>query len=1030
MNDYAVIETPKGTAAEVSMDHEAKKTASTYRAIFCGNSAKDLILIPCLFILFYAVVSGYFALLLYACVQTTSTSAALWIYFTLFMIGVMALSFFLNVAKKPIDQPLNGPEEQRQANEYLIAVADSNAAWNVGLSLLQHVHTSHATPIQYFAANMIYSKLRKEYNVLSTPEQQSIQSELDSIIQQVRQGQLSLAPLVLQRLCMAASVIYLSTDGGCAKCVNACVSSPTSEIAIVVALELLTSLCDENTDSYLPIARKDSLVLEITDISSTVFSFLGQLFPQIASVADARYAALVCLKAWIKGAGFSIAKLYSTLGHIFNSLLQAIQTISQDATVTREVVVCASILCNALEVNEYPPAAAKEDAVLALVNGILAGEAAILHYLKNDENVALALTTLIAAFGEAELEWVIEGNPQALALAELMLKMTSQPNRQIASLLLDFWLAVQEEPVVDRHEAFRDAIFRRLVHVLLVQCSAQPDEDEDDESSFSSFRSTVVDVLLSIYCLLKDEYLRFVAQIVQSNTNNLALVESAFFLLSTITCDLKPRLQSPQGRVSQEILRALCTDYVFGHAAFTTSASLIQVASMLLGQLNGWLALKGNETLLATSVQYLTSATGLPSSAKVASKSLLQIACACTETLATMSDMVLLIIKALHSHTLDVSDRVVLTEAIVRVATTASWCMDALNYLVAPIIQRLSNTTLHETPPAIVIADLTCLTTLLRFADAPSASAGGANVTNQLIITFYPMLVPLASLFGSSEAMMDVIFEFIAAIFKAKRGTKEEIAAFGSTAEVMALLELIVGIFDKYSYPSAFSPATVAIEIFGHNAPKALYQCFAALSQKTFQMCQTNSPSDIPDTIRGCFEMSQRCVMFCPMLLFESEFAITMQLAVAALVGLRSHREGLRSVIFFLNHVITKRETTLIQYKQQIDAVLGGLKEMLCDAVITLLGSSCPTTLYAPVSSLWFHILTVYGALIYPVMQHALVTSSATQTLSMTDKEHVYKAWISLSENYQERRFNSMCLDVAKVCRREMTPDVLVEYLV
>ncbi|EQC37160.1 hypothetical protein SDRG_05386 [Saprolegnia diclina VS20] len=916
-----------------------------------------------------------------------------------------------------------GPDEQRNANEYLLAVADSSSAWPVGLTLLAQPPSNPSmdpTPIQYFAANMIYSKLRKEYVTLAVADQQQIQAQLEAILHQVRAGQLRFAPLVSQRVCMAIAFIYLCMDGGCARCVQDCVasSSTASPLVVVLALELLTSLCDENTDAYLPMARKDSVVLEITEISPTVFEFLSHVFRQASGAADIRYAALLCLKAWIKGAGLSIAKLYTTMRHVFDSLLGALCVVSADAVVTREVVVCASILGNALQVEEYPPAAAKEDAMLALTQGLLASEAGIQHYLRADENVALALTTLVASFGESELEWLIAGSPEALALAELMLAMTAQPNRQIASLMLDVWLMIQDEPVADRHEVFRDAFFRRLLHVLLLQCAPTP-EDEDDDDAFHDFRATVVDVVLSVYALLKDEFLKYIAHVVQTQTANIGHLDAALFLLSTITVDLKPRLPTPDA-----ILTSLCSDYIFGHASFSIAPSVIQASSVLLGQLNGWLALPHNTTLLATSVRYLASAVG--PSPKQACKSLLQLSCAATDTLSTMADLISLVIRAMHEQPLELSERLLLIEAIVRVATAAPWCMDALTFLAGPILSRLQEATQHEVSPALVATELACLTTLLRFADAPTAAAGGADVTNALLRLLWPVLTPVAARYGSSETAMDALLELVAAILKAKR---DDIEAFGASSEVAAVLEMVVALFAQFGYASSFGPITVAIEVFGpRGVPPALRLAFHGLSQRTFEVVQATAPSEVPDTIRGFFDLAQRCIMFCPGLLFEREFGATLQLAQVALARLGSHREGLRSVIFYVNYVVTKRESTLMEHKDAIDGVLGSLKDALCLAIVDLLAAGSPTTLYAPLSSLWFHFLTAYGPLVYPAVEQALLQSEATTVLSLEDKNRVFTAWTSLSDNYQERRFNAVCLDVAKVCRREMTADVLAEY--
>ncbi|KDO27107.1 hypothetical protein SPRG_07818 [Saprolegnia parasitica CBS 223.65] len=88
--DYAAIVDAKQKAASPA--------PAAYKPVFLGMSARDLVLIPCLLVFFYAVVACYFSLLLHAVVQTQNSNAALWMFFGIFLLALIMATFFLNVS--------------------------------------------------------------------------------------------------------------------------------------------------------------------------------------------------------------------------------------------------------------------------------------------------------------------------------------------------------------------------------------------------------------------------------------------------------------------------------------------------------------------------------------------------------------------------------------------------------------------------------------------------------------------------------------------------------------------------------------------------------------------------------------------------------------------------------------------------------------------------------------------------------------------------------------------------------------------
>ncbi|KAF0685925.1 Aste57867_22242 [Aphanomyces stellatus] len=925
-----------------------------------------------------------------------------------------------------------GPNQQRLANEYLIHVWNHcKQSWEYGLRILSRPvlpGQADATHTQYFCANMIYGKIRQEWFALSQPEQDSIQSELERLLQRIRASELSFAPLVLKRICMAMTVLYLAIDGGCARCVSDCVSTVSSLLHVQVALVLLTSLCDENDDSYLPPSRKDTLVLEITDASTKVFPFITQLFDSAAVDQDVRLAGLMCLKVWIKAAGFSLAKLYTNMPTVFHALLQAFQQPQTAPVALKEVVVCALILSDALEVNEYPPATSKEVAMQALAQTLLASHATIGFYLAHDANVAHALTTLVSTYGESELDWFVLGSPDALQLTELLLALASQPNRQIASLTFDFWLGIQDYPVASRHVAFQDAMFHRLLHALVTQCALRDDEDTDD---VDSFRQAVAEVLMAIYHLLKAQFLVDMGQHIGGG-GDAATVEAVMFGLTVVAPELKLKLVDDVA--SQQLVLEFCGSYVFQHPSFTGVPSVVKAASVFLGHLGTFVhaqwTVSQDDSLLVAALQYLSFALSVPDASASAAKAINLLCAACTTPLVLKDALVSTLLQSMQSQIghLTLDERVWLLEGIVRVACLAPWGRLALEQLLAPICTRLLSDSRGDVAAvaAACVLDLQSLSTVLRFMDAPSDVAGGAALTQQVVAWSWPALQHVAASASSTDSQIrDALLDVFASVLKAK---KQDAHAFASTGEFAAIVAWVET--HAVSTPAAIYGAIVVVELYGAAAPHFVTPMIVHIGRAVMAHCHTvPSPTHVPDLIRVYFELAQRCVIFSPASLFDdaATFVASVHLAVACLSSL-AHREALRAVVVYVNYLVTKRDgPTLAPFRALLDGALVDQKAPFAFALVQLVTATCPSTVLAAVTTLFFHVLSTYGAM-HAAVWEALVAIESP--LTVEDKRAVHSCWIRLTTDYAERKFAALMKDYAKVCRKEMPTEQLIDYFV
>ncbi|KAK1945498.1 hypothetical protein P3T76_002546 [Phytophthora citrophthora] len=96
-SEYAQVETPVFTedinVTEVKPHKASKK--KEYRALCCGNSWQDLLIIPLCLIGVYALLGALFALCTRSVLQTDDTNTALWMFFVFYAFFIFLLALVL-----------------------------------------------------------------------------------------------------------------------------------------------------------------------------------------------------------------------------------------------------------------------------------------------------------------------------------------------------------------------------------------------------------------------------------------------------------------------------------------------------------------------------------------------------------------------------------------------------------------------------------------------------------------------------------------------------------------------------------------------------------------------------------------------------------------------------------------------------------------------------------------------------------------------------------------------------------------------
>ncbi|KAG6580050.1 Nuclear transport receptor LGL2 (importin beta superfamily) [Phytophthora cinnamomi] len=923
---------------------------------------------------------------------------------------------------------MEGAARQREANEFLNSFAASDAAWGVGFQLLRDEALALPPEALFFAANMLHSKVRKEWVRLSAEQRAAMTASLQTLMQVLRAGTrpgFHQGPLA-SKLCAIYAVAMISAPDDCKALLSQLLASCSAtgdagEIAFLLAFS--RCVCEEMEDAELAFAAKDAMEVNLATLSGDLVTLIGKIIltreDQDSRVAALHGEALSCLNVWVKRAGLSLATLYSKDEAVLLALLEALQSKS------RHLHACAEILSKLITVASYPTPAQLEKTLLVVAQGLLKTRAACESALAADEDeVGHALTDVISTFCETYADWILEGeHPQeAAGLGELMLYLGSHPRRQIASLTLEFWLVVQDEPVASRLHFYQHDAFMQLFDVLLKQCAfpagnaENMDElERDDLLAFRGGFQGVSEAFLAIFALLKEQFLAHLLPILTSAaTSEWQNIEVALFAVSIVADDIKKKLPTGPATTAQQAELENIVSQIFQAVLNSTASShplVITVASRLLGQFSAWindraLAARSFDTV-GTLLQYLTGALGLSASRTNAAKSFMQVATSCTGCLKEMQPSVL-VASVLHfgatagQEAMPIEDRLLVVEGLVRAAAVSPHCSIILQSVLNDSLTRLDQVlaVTGTDDPAVVIqvcSELQVLGKVMRFLDAPEDVAGA-------------------------------LFELYGWCLQSLR--QDMALQLGNIAT------LIVRVFEQRRFVAPLECASVAVDVFGKGASAEIVDSFrglmGALSQSAFQFFTTHSLAESPEVLRSFFELAYRFLLFCPAaVLTAAEFPVLIELSLACLGN--QDRPSTNAVIMFLTFLVNESTFRLAPFTAVINATVldAGQTEKWLDGLVGALALKSPSGLYDALSKLLYALLTSFTdneRVRTSLMQSLSRDALGVAELRPEDRQQVLHLWLSLAAQpsaYSKRRFLGLCTDFAKVCRKELTADTL-----
>jgi len=969
----------------------------------------------------------------------------------------------------------NDRKQQEEANNWLMAFATSAPAWGVSFALLE---PTFSPEVQYFAANILLSKVRSECQSL-TPEQRS--QLIQTISGRLHQSEQAYSKVVTQRLCLVLAVAAVSSGTESTtqllQQVLSGLASPNGEQMVAVYFQLLGSIAEE-TDMAERV-RRQALVPALMPFIPRVLDTLSASLTASVSLAsngtlpvaqiETSRTALFALLKWFQmsnaGMGstsaLSSGKLAVSHPNTFRVLVQALAL--QDADAIRTMVEVWQALLQSEVSSGQTDEGMEQAAMHALAEGIVSQGTRMCSALESDET--RLLMQIAVALIERDAELVAKGEHQMLQLCDILLQCVKSGERSTVEVSMEFFTHLNTVPVAERHPQLQESLFSRLLQLALKQAELPAGftswaewGGDDDADSFHRFRDQILlDVLDSCFTIMKARYFHAIAAAIRV-AGTWQCTEALLYSIRSIHISVKALVLSERLsdlsdasviQSKQEInsfLRA-----IFGQlgdpstrALFSSHPLVIQQASRLVGDYASWLAV--HPASLNGLLQYVFQALLVPDAWTQAARAFRSLCSRCTKHLqddAIVQGLVEGVKQVLPSIPFSPTEdneaddeRTAVVEGLARLIASLQ------NHVAIPLALSLASPLISSAQEVAASLDvskspelsawLRLLSSEVRFLE--SESSAERNPAMALLESSWPLLGGVAAeeRWCSSVDVVDALCMMYDRLLLA---TKVSALPF-----VPTLLPLLQGIFLKHSYASCLDTLAVVVEVFAPDSNeemwKAISQTLGTMVQACLQRVQHGDISQHVDVLRALYDMCHKCLVFVPNLFVTSDTAFVSVLQVLPFTLRTPERDPLRSMLVFISYLFSPsaKAATRPEWHQLEDRGNWAIQthgEALTGALLFASADSCPR-----------HLLQTLAGALYAVVTHRAASHREEWIIRALQRADFPAATGAIGDNEKQLfcevalrkpplskpRFQAMISDFASICRKECTVDALVAY--
>ena len=426
---------------------------------------------------------------------------------------------------------------QKEANEFLVQHASTDAAWSTSLALVAD-DPSNPPDVQYFGANMMYGKVKGDWGKLPEPHRgpfvQAVSGALTTLLQRPA------SVLAARRLCMVMAATSVRSGG---EATDALVQQALDFAqrgfasgaveGVTLALEIQAAVADEVGDQRYDVktALACALVPRIVEVLATSERVLeASVGGNQSSLAGLRSAALHAALAWLRmdsggggGCVLSPGQLAQSRRGLVVGALEAMA--AEDSAVAD----AATEFFIAVAQPGAPESSPAEEAaaITGVVRGLLShGERIMAAHdpvatedlARNVCKVATALCERDANAAAGAPAWDATGSTASLpgeflSLTETVLRLAESHERPVMEAAADYFLMLNTVPTSQRHPSAGEPLFRRLAAACLRRAELPADftsweEADEDRDTFVRFREQILaDLLDNCQAQMRSGYL-------------------------------------------------------------------------------------------------------------------------------------------------------------------------------------------------------------------------------------------------------------------------------------------------------------------------------------------------------------------------------------------------------------------------------------------------------------------------------------------------------------------------------------------
>jgi len=405
----------------------------------------------------------------------------------------------------------NDPQQRRAADTWLNSFTSQPAAWEASLQLL-----GDRPEVAYFAANMLLTKVRREWSQLSPQQRAAVSTSVSQALFAAAAGATAVGspPLAARRLCLVlAAAGARSPPAEAVVFVQQALDLGHARGSAPLALLLLKALADEADEA--PMGKRSALLGAVAPACQSVL----QLAEQEAGSSPAALAdALRAAQSWLRldatapsGGPPSGGRLLLSPPAVASSApaLHSHALASLGGADEHLMDAAAEFLADVHAVNN-PRAEQGVEAAAALAT--VRALVSLTHRAAAPDGEARAkgIARVATALCERHLDAVVAGADEWLSLVSHVVNtVAARPERACMSACADMLLHINDTPVASRHPQLREPLFsalgaRCVAHATLPAAwtcwddagsSAQPG-DTDDADDVQRFREQTLSDLL------------------------------------------------------------------------------------------------------------------------------------------------------------------------------------------------------------------------------------------------------------------------------------------------------------------------------------------------------------------------------------------------------------------------------------------------------------------------------------------------------------------------------------------------------